>query len=110
MKFNLNLDYGRKPKEVEELANRNLTEDYISFGVRQIYKDGLDNQFRRTWGRIQRKLDAALEAKKNFIELEHAELDFIKRGIKDAKYPPDLSKYIIVLEDAMDKIKDDPKA
>lgn len=107
MIFNMDLDYGRKPKEVEALPNTDLSVDYCSFAVRQYYKDGLDNQFRRTWARIQRKFDVLLDDHKvKKIELEHTELDFIRAAFKAAKFSSDLAKYVVVIEEALDKAKE----
>ena len=113
MKFSINLDYKVAKKDVSETSNREFTSSYISFAVRSFYKDGLDNQFRRIWARIQRKLDSVLDENKNEVELEQAEVDFIKTAVKSAKFPSDTAKYVVVLEDALDDMKekkeDEPK-
>ena len=74
--------------------------------VSQKYKDGLEGQKRRIFGRIQRKIDDAIDNKKDEIELEQAEKDFLRGVFKDeVKLPPLASKYIMVLEDEINALK-----
>ena len=103
-KFNIALDYNRKPEAIKDLSNAALTEDYISFAVKAHYKD-LDSQWRRVWGRIQRKIDAAIDSESHEMELDQSELDFILVAIKAAKFDANLSKFVVVLEDALEALK-----
>lgn len=105
-KINLNIDYKRNKAEVDKMSNLELSEDYISYAVRRVYKEGLDVQFRRLWARLQRKLDETLDKKTGWIVLEEGEYEFIKRAIKEAPFVSDLSKYVVVLEDALDEAKE----
>ena len=100
----INLDYKRpEPKKGEEqITNSELTVDYINYSVRTFYKDGLDSQWRRIWGRIQRKLDEALDTKVGEVNFEQAELDFLKKAVKEVKVPSELAKYFVVLEDELE--------
>lgn len=99
----LSLDFGRKLEEVEKVSDRELTADYINYAVNQKHKEGIEGQLRRVWGRIQRKLDDALEQKLDSIDLEEAEKDFIAAAFKESKFPAGLSKFVIVVEDEISK-------
>lgn len=106
IKFNIEtIEYKRKPEAIEKLSNAGLTEDYISFAVRNHYAGGLENQWRRIWARVQRKFDTALETKNYEIEIEMGELDFILAAIKGAKFEADISKFVVVLEDTLEALK-----
>lgn len=95
----INLDY--KQKEGSEMSNQELTFDYITFAVNQKHKDGLSGSERRMFGRIQRKFDEAVEKLTNTVDLEMSEMDFIRDAFRDAKFPPQLAKYVTVLEDEL---------
>lgn len=99
----INLEYGAVGGE-PELSNSELTLNYVGFAVSQTYKDGLDGQLRRIWGRIQRKFDEAIEAKTDVIELEEAEKDFILKSFKDVKFPSGLAKFIVILEEEINML------
>lgn len=101
--MNINLNYREETKN--QPTNSELTLDYILYAVSQKYADGLEGQLRRICGRIQRKLDEAIEKKKNSVEFETAEIEFIKKAFNEAKFPPHLAKFVIMLEDEIDKIK-----
>ena len=102
--LNIDIDYRQKKSGKEgELSNAELTVDYITFAVNKKYKDGLNGQIRRMYGRIQEKLDKGVESPKKGIELEDGEWDFIKEAVKDATFPSGLSKYISKLEDELEK-------
>lgn len=111
MKFNINIDYklrenDRKDAEgnAVEVNNREITFNYISYAVNKKYDKGLEGQLRRLWGRIQRKFDAAIDDKKNEVELETSELDFITKAINECNFLPAMSRYIEHLEDEIEKV------
>lgn len=105
-KIKLNLDYvavGLKLVKPEEKDNETaeISRSYIEAAVMMKYKDGLDNQFRRLYSRIQRKLDEAIDGKTYEVEFEEGEMDFIVRAVEVANYPANLSKFIVVFEDEL---------
>lgn len=104
---NINLDFNRTEEQVAKMSNQELVADYITFAVKDKYKEGLDSQWRRTWARIQRLLDVAIEEKSETITFENGEMDFIKGAFKDVKFPADLAKYVIILEDELERKGDD---
>ncbi len=83
-------------------ANKDLPEvltcDYLISAVNMKYREGLEGQLRRVFGRIQRKCDEAIEKKYDILELEDSEFDLIQECFEEAKFPPVLAKYINVLE------------
>ena len=112
MKFKINIEYNilerDRAKGEEPLSNSEITLNYINLAVSLKYKDGLEGQKRRLFGRIQRKLDDAVDNKKDEIELEEAEKDFLKGLFKDdIKMPSLASKYISLLEDEVDNLSKD---
>lgn len=89
------------------LTDSDLTVDYIGFAVNSVYPGGFDSGGqRRTYGRLQRKLDAALDAKVDEVEITPDELDFLKKIFNsNPKFSPGLSKYVMVLEDHIADLK-----
>lgn len=96
--MDLNLDYKRKPADVEAFSNSELTSYYVNYAVNQ-NKEGFEGQKRRVWGRIQRKFDDAILDKKDTVDINQDELDFIREAFKSAKFPPELSMYVIILDE-----------
>lgn len=105
----INLEYKRKANESDKLSDPELTFDYISFAVNQKYREGLDGQMRRLWGRIQRKFDEAIDNLKGTVDLEESEKDFIRKAFDECKYPTHTAKYVAVLENEIDKFKEEEK-
>jgi len=104
MVLDLNINFNVPEKEQDEnFSNVNLAINYIVYAVKQRYQDGLEGQRRRIWGRMQRKMDAALEKDaETKINLESAEVDFLKGLFTDElRFPAAASKYVVVLEDAI---------
>lgn len=105
----INIDYKRKePAENQKgdwLTNSQLTYDYVTFAVKQKYDRGLESQWRRIWGRLQNKFEEAIDNKVDEITLELSEIDFIKRAVRDAKYPVAIAKYVNLFEDVVEALK-----
>lgn len=108
----INLDYKFKyteeeKKRIDEVTSEQ-TQMYITQAVASSYKDGLEGQKRRIWGRIQRKLDTAIDDKTYNIELEEAEKDFIEEVFKSGRFPAVWSQNVNTLEDELiNKLKDE---
>lgn len=104
--FTINLPYQTEAEKVKsdtKLSNSELTLDYLTYAVNQKYPNGLEGQLRRIWGRIQRTLDQAIEANDDGVVLETAEKEFILKAFKDVKFPAKIAKFVIMLEDEIDK-------
>lgn len=110
------LDYNQNKKS--KLTEGELTYDYLTHAVNVRFDKGLTGSKRRIWGRLQRKLDAALKVdsldksevprearaaqQDQEIEIEAAERDFLVDVFRDETkvlFPAELSKYVMVLED-----------
>ncbi len=104
--MNLNIDYKRNEIDVAETTNKELSSNYIQYSVNSNpkYKDGLDGQKRRMWGRIQRKLDDCVNLDIDTIELDVSEIDFIKDTFNSAKFPAGTSKYVVILEEVINSL------
>jgi hypothetical protein len=107
MKINLNynLVLPKDNKDIKPLSNQELTFEYITQAVMNVYDKGLEGSLRRIWGRIQRKFDTAIESKVETVELEQAEQDFIKKTFEKAKFNPLIARYVQILEDEIDSWK-----
>ena len=122
MKIKINVDYKTnieglnkqnkadgKPEITKDEAHSDLTMNYLRFAVEKKYKEGLEGQLRRVWGRIERKFEAAIENKTYKVELEEAEKDFIKKAHSEANYPVNITKYVNIFEDSFTNKLDETK-
>lgn len=57
----------------------------------------------RMWGRIQRKFDDAIDKKGTSVDLETAEIDFLKTAIQGAKFPVNWFRWTVLIEDALEE-------
>lgn len=105
----VNINYGRTPEMEAQSTNQSLTRDYIEFQVQSAYPNMEGKEKVRTYGRIQRKLDEAVEKNSEEIVLEEAEKDMIKDCFKNPKFPAQISKYAVKLLDVVDSL-DEKKA
>jgi len=103
MKIKLNYNQGQPKEGTKQFTGGELTGDYITFAITSAYPEGLQGQLRRVFGRIQRKLDDAIETGKDDIELEEAEKDLIRDAFGKARFAAHLSKYINTLEEEIAK-------
>lgn len=112
MKFKVNLKYNSKD---ESTGAQQTTANFIIGAVHSKNEKGLDGDHRRIFGRIQDKLDDAIDNKLEYIDLERAEYDLIVRALKEARLPAIMSSNLVILEDELedclkrDKAKDDKK-
>lgn len=102
---NIKLDIDYKLTGVDKDSDpAEITVGYIQVACNIQNPKGLEGKERRMWSRIQRKLDDALDLKKE-VELEDSEFDFIKELFnKDLRMPAGTSKYVVILEDYLDEI------
>ena len=57
----------------------------------------------RVWGRIQRKIEDAMDKESKTITLETAEIELLKKAFENAKFPISWFKWSILIEDALDE-------
>ncbi len=97
-KLNLDIDYQRPQKLVDEQSNIMVTSNYIQVTINNHFGN-LEGQKLRIYGRLQRKLDVALDTKEPVIDLEEAEVDLIKEAFKEPLFEARAAKWFIVLLD-----------
>lgn len=104
----VNLDYKRTgiyAEETKDISNQEMTANYINYVVGKKYPEGLKSgSLRRSYARLQRALDDAVENNQDEIELEQSQKDLLKECFKDSACPAGESKYFVVLEDEIDKL------
>ena len=105
--MNINLDYKIPDNERGGFSNAELTRNYLLQAVAAVHPQGIGGQKNRIWGRIQRKVDDAIDEKKDTIDLEKAEIEFLRKDVfsKDPTVHPAASKYFTVLEDEIDSLE-----
>lgn len=99
-KLNLKLDYKfAKNEEPNDPSLQALMRNYIQYAAGQSYPQGLEGGKRRIFGRIQRKLDDAIDADSAYIALEEAEKDLVKELWNKTNFPSAEAKYVNVAEE-----------
>lgn len=105
-KLKVNIPYNIKnSKEKSQETTYNL----ILNGVSSKYPQGIDGAYRKTWARLQRKLDEAVENNANSIEIETDEKDLIKNVLNDGKFSAIICQYVSILEDEFEKCVEENK-
>lgn len=101
----VDLDYNRgRVMDENQPSNQALTFNYINHAVEAKYRDGLRPRDRRMYARLQEKLDEAVRDHSETIEVEKAEIDFLKDCFKDCRFPSQLSRFVVLLEDEIDRM------
>lgn len=103
LKINLDYHIPTSKDGTPQLSNRELTADYIEAAVSSTHPQGLEGQMRRTYGWVQRKLDDAINAGKDEIELEKAEQDLLRKSFSECKIPSRFAKYFVILEEEIER-------
>jgi len=100
--MNLNLNYPQR-EDSNILPNPELTLDYINYAVKNSNPDGLSSDFRKIFSRIQNKISVAIDNNESEVNLEEAEKDLLKKSFEKAKFPAELSKFVVLLEEEINK-------
>jgi hypothetical protein len=105
--MNINLNYKRteQQKNEDKMSDSELTAHYLDLAASTAYREGLGGQQLRIFGRIQRKVDAAIEQGEDEVTLEEAEKDFLRKTFEKCKVPAAISKFFMVLEDEVEGLK-----
>lgn len=111
IEFKVNIDYGRPAEAEEKVSNQELTLDYITTAISTLYPKGMSGSKRRSFGRIQRKLQKAADDSDECIELDEADFEFLHKSFNNEKatLPAHVSMFANVLEDYIDELKDSLK-
>lgn len=108
----LSVEYLRsKPKDgAETESDSQTTSNIISYAIQKAYPDGLDGNgpLRRMYGRLQRKLDTAVDDGENSIEVDQSEVDMISKAMTTAKFPTNWSSLVDQLEEALREVVANP--
>ncbi len=102
----IDIDYKLPPKkegETDRTEGAQLTENYLESAVTSAHPQGLEGQQRRIWGRIQRKIDEAIEKETGEIVLEREEWSFLRKAFESCKAPAAIAKYFVILEDMIEE-------
>lgn len=102
-----------KPADGSQVeSNIEITCNLITHAILKQHPEGLDGNgpVRRMFGRLQRKMDAALDAKENVLDLEQGEIDMIAKALTESKFPTGWSRLVMQLEDAVYSKDEAPKA
>lgn len=99
----INIDYKRGIADEAKASNQEVTSNYISFAIENAYPAGVDSLARRNIGRIQRKMDEAIASNSESVEFSASEFDLVKDAFSKAKFPAAFSKFVVLLEDEIDK-------
>lgn len=109
-------DFKNKPNEKGEIElNQETLYNLALFAINDSHSEEkntpqgvqristLQGQQGRIWGRIQRKLEDSIDKKTKTLELETAEVEFLKKAFENAKFPIAWFKLSILVEDALDE-------
>lgn len=104
--MNINLDYQKTKEALEKESNQTTTYNVIMFAVSVVYPNGLGGQLRRVFGRMKTKLMKAKDANADSVELESAEIDFLKRTWNDEKclLPALWADHANLIDDEIDQL------
>jgi len=102
--LNLNLPYKRSQEATAQSSNVDFTALLIGLAVESANEKGLEGKSRRVFGRLQRKLDAAIDASQESVEVEDAELDLINDSLKRARFLARQSKHVLLIEEELERI------
>lgn len=101
-KLNIKPEYKFKdqPKGADgkEVEDRQITFNYLSIAINNKYPQGLPKEQRRTWARVQTKMEAAVDESVDFVLLETDEKDLIQETFKEAIFEANSSRLVTILE------------
>lgn len=108
----LSVDYKKSPAKDGEVKEADIetTQNVISFAISKTNPDGFDGNgpLRRMYGRLQRKMEAAVESGANEFDIETAEVEMVLKALRDAHMPIGWSKFVSALEDALHELQTEP--
>jgi len=107
--MNINLPYNLprpEDKNAKVRSNPENTLEFIEAAANSVFEKGFDTgSQRRTFGRLQRKIDAAIEKEEDEIELAADEKDLLKEIFfkRNPQFFPNWSKYVVILEEEIER-------
>lgn len=109
LKINLSYELDGNP---EGYSMQEVTKNYIVGSVHSKHPQGLNNNqglYRRILGRVIAKLNKAIDADSETIDLEVAELELVKKAVAEGMLPAAASMNVSLLEDAIEEAGKEPK-
>lgn len=74
----------------------------LALAATTAHERGLEGQLRRLYGRVQRKIEEAVDENREDVELEINEFDFIKKAVEHGRFAPSIAKFVEVVENEID--------
>jgi hypothetical protein len=103
-RLRVNLDYNMDTSTPQgQRTNWEVTENYLTYAVQNTHKDGLQGQMRRTFARLQAKIDRAADIRAEEIQLAVDERDLLRKSFADCLLPAAESKYFLLLETEVER-------
>jgi len=109
-KMNLNIDFGydrSNDKEGRIPSNQQITVNYLVFGVKLGYKDGLPADKRRMMDSVMTRLEAAVKANEETFPLNSYEHLFFVQAFEKAVCPVDEVRSFSLVEKSLLEAKAD---
>jgi len=103
MKIDLNY------KHIGDKASQEITFDILTFAVNKKFENGIPAEDRKLWGKVQDKLEIAIEKKGKEIDLTDEEQTFTEECFMACDYPAPWSRDINILEEEVAKPKKEVK-
>lgn len=100
--ININYKLSQEKKPADAMEGVDLTQFFVQHAVANTHKEGLEGQQRRIFGRIQRHLEDAIEAGEEFLKLQDAERDFLRKAVEKCLVPAGLSMSFVLFEDEIE--------
>lgn len=107
MELNLVLPYKRLPKDEkgDETKAADLTRIILTRCVDTKFQQKIPSSESRMWGRILDEFDE----KKDTIEINEDQFDFLKKTVNETDLPPGLSSWLNLVRDHFDEMKKEMK-
>lgn len=107
--FNINLDVdykisypeGTTPEDLH-LAHAQLSRNYIEYAITSAHKDGLSQEERKIYARLEEKIDKCITDKSYVVECGPVDYALIKNAFAspNCKFMAPVAKYVTAFEEA----------
>lgn len=96
----VNLDFKLKEDQnPDKTIPQEILFNWLTYGVSKSNLDGLKGGALRTWNRVVRKFEDAIDAKSEEIEFEESEKDIIRQGFSDnVSFPLNAAKIVCAVQ------------
>ncbi len=87
-----------REKEVDAVSDQQITKNWIDAVVNKGYETGLSQDKRRIFTLIEKKMDDAVEANADYLEVNAVEYQFIKDAFEKAIMDPRFAVPVTIVE------------